>query len=246
MRKTVLFAALAGLLALLANPMQAEENASNPLAAVNNTDLRVQGRFDGSTDTFDYYIDGAYMVTPKLKLKYELHYLSTDVTGSTEHDFEKLSLKPIYFPTEGKLNDSWAYRLAVGVEAIIDLGDTDKGIGMGSDQIAPLFGAAFANPETRWTLIPLVQHFADVNGDTDISQTSARLIAIHPFGDANWVKFDLKLPYDWENDALPATAEIQLGNNINEGRAFYVDGLFGLGSDRPYDFGLGLGLRFNY
>lgn len=75
--------------------------------------------------------------------------------------------------------------MAVGFETIIDLGESDKGIGTGSDQIAPLFGVALANPEMRWTLIPLVQHFADVNGDADISQTAARLIAQHPFGDAN-------------------------------------------------------------
>ena len=46
------------------------ENASNPLAAVSNTDLRAQYfDLDGS-DRTDYWVDGAYMVTPKLKLKY--------------------------------------------------------------------------------------------------------------------------------------------------------------------------------
>jgi hypothetical protein len=49
-------------------------NASNPLASVNNTDLRWQ-HFDlGGSDRNDFYVDGAYMLTPKLKLKYELHY----------------------------------------------------------------------------------------------------------------------------------------------------------------------------
>ena len=40
------------------------------------------------------------MLTPNLKLKYELHYWDTDVTGSSESDWESLHLKPIYFPEE--------------------------------------------------------------------------------------------------------------------------------------------------
>ena len=76
------------------------ENASNPLAALSNTDVRLQ-YFDleGSAERYDFWlVDGAYMLTPKLKLKYELHYWDTDVTGSSESDWESLHLKPIYFP----------------------------------------------------------------------------------------------------------------------------------------------------
>jgi hypothetical protein len=63
------------------------ENASNPLAAVSNVDMRLQ-YFDlgESADRRDYWGEGAYMLTPKLKLKYELHYWDTDVTGSSESD----------------------------------------------------------------------------------------------------------------------------------------------------------------
>ena len=78
------------------------ENASNPLASVNNTDVRWQ-YFDIDGDhRNDYYLDGSYMLTPKLKLKYELHYWDTDVTGSSESDWESLHLKPIYFPKQGE------------------------------------------------------------------------------------------------------------------------------------------------
>jgi hypothetical protein len=68
---------------------QQRENASNPLAAVNNTDGRLQ-YFDlgGDAERYDYYLDGSYMASPKLKLKYELHYWDTDVTGSSENDWE--------------------------------------------------------------------------------------------------------------------------------------------------------------
>lgn len=107
------------------------ENASNPLAAVDNTDLRWQ-YFDldqGSRQ--DYYIDGAKMLSPKLKLKYELHYWNTDVTGQDEKDWESLHLKAIYFPMEGKWREH-PFRLAVGLEWIKDFGDVDKGIGTGT------------------------------------------------------------------------------------------------------------------
>ena len=94
-------------------------------------------------------------------------------------------------------------------------------------------------------LIPLLQHFTNING-TDISTTALRLIAIKPLGTAWWLKLDAKVPYDWENKTVPADAEIQLGKNISSGLALYADGKFGLGSDRLYDWGVGLGLRFNY
>ena len=112
-------------------------NASNPLASVTNTDLRAQYfDLDGPIRR-DYYVDGATMVTPKLKLKYELHYWSTDVTGSSRKDWESFRLKPIYFP-EGMVGQlgEWKYKLAVGGDWIVDFGNEDQGIGSGSDQLA--------------------------------------------------------------------------------------------------------------
>ncbi|WP_170419481.1 hypothetical protein [Ruegeria arenilitoris] len=46
---------------VMASATNAEENASNPLAAVNNTDIRYQ-YFDleGGADRQDLFIDGAY------------------------------------------------------------------------------------------------------------------------------------------------------------------------------------------
>jgi hypothetical protein len=75
----------------------AEENASNPLAAVNNTDIRWKYFDLDGPERNDFYLDGSYMLHPKLKLKYDLHYWDTDVTGSSESDWESLHLKPIYY-----------------------------------------------------------------------------------------------------------------------------------------------------
>ena len=51
---------------------------------------------------------------------------------------------------------------------------------------------------------------------------------------------------DWENDTVPATAEVQLGKMFSPKFGTYLDGLFGIGSDKPYDWGVGVGVRFSY
>jgi len=221
----------------------AQENASNPLAAVNNTDLRYQYfDLDGS-DRSDYFVDGAYMATPELKLKYELHYWDTDVTGSSESGLETFHLKPIYFPKAGEWG-SWAYKLAIGVEWIVGFENEDIGIGSGSDQIAPLVGVALVKGET--VLVPLVQHFESYDGP-DLSTTAFRLIMIESLPDDLWLKLDAKVSVEWENDnAVPTTAELQLGKMYSPSFGVYLDGLAGIGSDRPYDWGVGVGVRFNY
>ena len=168
--KGTLFIALMGLiLAFASGAALAQENASNPLAAVNNTDARFQ-YFDlgASSDRYDLWADGAYMLMPKLKLKYELHYWNTDVTGTRESGFETLHLKPIYFPTAGEWG-SWNYKLAVGAEWIVGFGNEDDGIGTGSDQIAPLVGLALVKGNT--VLVPLLQHFVEYDGP-EVNQTA--------------------------------------------------------------------------
>ncbi len=186
------------------------------------------------------------MLLPVLKLKYELHYKFTDITGSDENDFEKLVIKPIYFPFQTKLNDNWGLKGAVGFDLIVEFGNEDKGIGVGADQFAPLVGLAFAHLPSGLVLIPLAQHFMSYNGDTDVSLTAARLIALKPFGGGYWAKLDTKVPYDWENEGWPISAELQVGYNLGPSWAVYAEGLVGIGSDRTFDAGAGLGLRFKY
>lgn len=227
------------------NSASGEENASNPLASVNNTDFRWQGFSSAAGRRNDYYIDGSYMITPKLKLKYELHYNDNDFTGKTQSGFEKVGVKAIAFPSQTLLNQSWGAKSAIGLEWVLDLGDRKKAIGIGADQLAPLVGIALSHIPSGLTVIPLVQHFTSYNGPA-VNSTAARLIALQSFGDGYWAKADIKVPYDWVNTNWPATAEVQLGYNFNKTTAVYVDGLMGIGSARPYDAGLGIGLRFKY
>ena len=237
---------LAVIMAFLPNIASAEENASNPLASVSNVDLRWQGIFADAGEKYDFFVDGSHMLMPKLKLKYELHYNINNFTGSRQSNFEKLVIKPLYFPYQTKLNDTWAMKVAVGIDWIVDLGDTSKAIGAGSDQVAPFAGIAFSHTPSGLVLIPLVQHFLSYRGSTDINTTSLRLIVIKPFGKGYWVKVDFKAPYEWENDKWPVSAEVQVGYNINKKWAIYAEGLVGIGRDRPYNAGVGVGLRFKY
>ena len=233
-------------LTLVSGVAAAEENASNPLAAVNNVDLRWQYTSSDPGDRHDVFVDGAYMLMPVLKLKYELHYNFTDVTGSDENDFEKVVIKPIYFPYQGKLSEEWGLKVALGGDWIVEFDNEDKGIGVGADQVAPFAGVALSNFSSGLVLIPLVQQFLSYNGDTDVNQTSARLIALQPFGEGYWAKLDAKVPYDWENERWPISTEIQVGYNFGPSWAIYAEGLVGIGTDRPYDAGVGIGLRFKY
>ena len=220
------------------------ENASNPLAKVKNTDLRWQyvDRDDGRVN--DLFIDGAFMANDKLKIKYELHYWETNVTGSSENDWESITLKGIYFPTEG-IRGKLKYRIAIGLDWIVDMGNQDKGIGSGADQLAPFAGIALGL-EGGTMLIPLVQQFFSYSGE-NVNTTAFRLIAIKSLPAQTWLKLDAKVPIEWENDqAVPANAELQFGKNFNQYLALYVDGLVGIGGDKPYDWGVGTGLRFKY
>ena len=65
-------------LTLVTGVAAAEENASNPLAAVNNVDLRWQYTSADPGDKHDVFVDGSYMVLPELKLKYELRVDEAD------------------------------------------------------------------------------------------------------------------------------------------------------------------------
>jgi len=118
--------------------------ASNPLAALNNTDLKYTYiRLDDPDNSrrVNYWIKGGWTFASWGKLSYELTYQETNITGSSESDWESLRLKPILFIKSGQ-SGSWKYRLATGFEWILDFDNRDKGIGSGSDQIAPLIGVA--------------------------------------------------------------------------------------------------------
>ncbi len=238
--------AVAGLLFLLTSVVIAqEENASNPLAKVSNTDLRWKYLDLGSAGHLnDLYVDGAFMPLDSLKLKYELHYWDTNISGSGESGLESVRLKGIFFPKEGAWGSA-TYRIAVGMDWILDLGDVDTGIGTGADQVAPFIGLAMGLVSGD-TLIPLLQHNQSYSGN-DVSFTTLRAIWLRALSAGNWIKADVKYSIDWENNnATPGSIELQYGKSLSRNVGLYVDGLAGFGGHRQFDWGVGVGVRFNY
>ncbi len=232
-------------LTLADDNVTAGENPSNPLSKGRNTDLRAQ-YFDlgDGADRSTYNLEGSLMLHSQLKIKYEARYWSTDVTGEREHGMEATSLKAIYFAKDGR-RGNWGLRGAIGLEWIYDFDNGDKGIGGGSNFLSPFIGIALSH-SSGLTLIPLIQHFSEYSGNK-ANATAFRLIGMKPLDGGYWLKLDAKVPVDWENDnAIPANVELQLGKMFSPGLGAYVDGFAGVGSDRPYDWGLGLGLRYVY
>ena len=220
-----------------------KENASNPLAVVGHTDLRWQYKDLGGPERNDFYLDGAVMLSPRLKLKYELHYWDTDKSGTWQNDWESLRLTPIYFPTKGKWG-SWKYKLGIGAELIEDFGNEDKGIGSGSDEIAPAVAVELRRGDT--VLTPRVQHYVEYDGP-NVNKTEFRLTAFQSLPNKYWCKLEPKITVDWADDnAIPATLKVELGKMFLPLFGTYVDGLLGIGGDRSYDWGFGIGLRFHY
>jgi hypothetical protein len=101
------------------------------------------------------------------------------------------------------------------------------------DRIAPLAGFALNRGDT--TMIPLVQHFTEYSGP-DVNTTAFRLIVLQAFPDHHmWLKFDNKVPVDWENDnEIPASIEVQLRKNYSPGFAFitFRNGLLFISSNK--------------
>ena len=89
------------------------------------------------------------------------------------------------------------------------------------------------------------EHYESYSGE-DVSETALILIALQTLPDKVWAKADLKVPYDWENDKVPASFELHLGKSFTPAFAAYVDLQAGIGGNRPYDWATGVGLRFSY
>jgi len=105
-----------GILSLTPFTAGAQENASNPLSKGRNTDLRIQSTTGKGGDKSDHYVDGAFMARDNLKIKYELHYNHISSGDGSADGLEKSVLKATYFPSEGRLSETWGYRIAVGLD----------------------------------------------------------------------------------------------------------------------------------
>lgn len=106
-----------------------------------------------------------------------------------------------------------------------------------------------SNPLASVNNTDLKYQYFDLGGSdrNDFNQTSFRFIGIKALPSDWWAKADAKVPIDWEDgNAIPASLEFQVGKMFNPNFGVFAEALIGVGGDRPYDQGVGLGLRFNY
>lgn len=240
---------------LVAADDEPQGNASDPTASVNFADFRMQtfdlGDFSSAGDERDRYaLEGAYVVAPGHKVNYEVNYWETDVTGREESGLESIKAKYINL-SPGQLSGGMKYVAVWGVEAIIDLGDPDEGIGGGTDQVAPLIGVGWKLSKKDF-LITLVQYFHSYDEDDAAPQkvrmTGPRLIWIHKMPQYKaWLKVDDKFAIDHENGGDSSNIlEIQLGKMLTPKFGIYVDYLNNTGGTKFYDDGFGIGFRMMY
>ena len=225
-------------------------NASDPTASVNYADLRFQAfDLDGTADRDRFAVEGAYMIAEGHKITYELNYWDTNITGKDESGLESVKLKYINLQPK-MLSSGLKYKLAIGVEVIHDLGEVSDGIGSGTDQIAPLFGAGWSLNDRNF-VITLVQYFHSYEEEPDVEKvrsTAPRLIWIYSLPSIKgWFKLDDKFSINHENDNHSSNiVELQLGTMLTPEVGVYVDVLINNAGVRDYDDGVGVGLRMTY
>ena len=108
-----LLATVFGLLFL--NSLMADENASNPLAAVSNTDFRLKTFDLGKGDRQEFFNDGSTMLNPKQKFKYNPHWWQTDITGQAEKGWVSAGITWFFFQKQGNVARERPYKVAVGL-----------------------------------------------------------------------------------------------------------------------------------
>ena len=225
-------------------------NASDPTASVNFVDLRFQAfDLDGTSDRDRFAVEGAYIITEGHKITYELNYWKTNITGKDETGLESVKMKYINLQPK-MLSSGLKYKLAIGVEVIHDLGEVSDGIGSGTDQIAPLFGAGWSLNDRNF-VITLVQYFHSFSEDANaqkVRTTGPRLIWIYNIPDiGGWLKVDDKFSIDHENDNHSSNIlEIQLGKMFTPTIGGYIEYLTNTGGIKQYEDGFGVGLRIAF
>ena len=228
------------------NLVRTLENASNPLSIVNFTDVRYHYQTSDIEDKNRLFIEGALVATSRLKIIYDISYSQTDRSGEDEADFETLAISPVYYGFDGKLSEKWYFRSNFGFDWTYDFGNEDKGIGSGADSIGPRIGFGLTNLESAVTVAAILQHTQSYNGSSDIEASTLSITSIRQFRKAGWISSNVVIIRDWEYNAWRSSLSLQAGYSFDNGKAIYVNGMAGIGRDRLFDVGAGLGLRFYY
>ena len=134
-----------------------------------------------------------------------------------------------------------------GIEAIFDTG-TNPAIGSGANILAPVVFGVFPGLLGKASLFaPGYQYLFDISGDKTVSRSQIDLYFVWLLAKGkNWLIVDPQVIIDHESDKTPALCEVEFGYMIapSVGASTYLRPGVGIGSDRPYNWNLEVGLKF--
>jgi hypothetical protein len=222
---------------------------SDPTKPVRFQDIRSRYLdYQNDKSIFDVSTDGSFVFSPDFKITNELHYFVTDISGNYESEFESLHLTPTYSTDLFKFRKI-SGRAIFGVNWIKNLGDFEDGTGTGSDRIGPLVGLGLNLTEYGFMalVVQYIHSYREDDGAPDVNATASRLLFVRALEEFNgWVRVEFQSLIDHENDdRFSLEGEFQLGKIIADNVGLFAEIRVPLRS-QPFDYGVGIGLRFLY
>jgi hypothetical protein len=140
--------------------------------------------------------------------------------------------------------------IAAGLEATFDLATNDY-LGAGKTLLLPQLFFVFPSALGKGSLFaPGFQYVFDVGGDparADVSRTQIDLYFVWLLAKGKfWLIVDPQVVLDHEEKTEPALLEVEWGYMVAQsaGVSTYVRPGVGIGTDRPYDWNIEVGLKF--
>jgi hypothetical protein len=180
----------------------------------------------------------------KASVRLTLPIEATDLAGDDEFGIGDIAAKFSWIPYVSRHQ---AFILSTEIYAPTASEDV---LGTGKWVAAPgVTWAYFASPEV--IIAPAYIHnfsFAGEDDRADVNRGDFDLYVVYrPHGKRWWITSDTTVSYDFETDSTPVSWELNFGRNLKKfenGAALngYIRPGVGIGSDRPYDFNIEVGL----
>lgn len=134
-----------------------------------------------------------------------------------------------------------------GLEAFFDTASNDA-LGAGTTTLAPVIFTVFPNLVGKGSLFaPGYQYVFDVGSGAAISRSQIDLYFVWGLAQGlNWLILDPQIIIDHENDKTLGTCEVEWGFMMipESGVSGYLRPGAGIGSNRPYEWNMEVGLKF--
>jgi hypothetical protein len=233
--------------ALSVNAQEAKDTSGTNPAVLTRT-LAVSNEYRFLPDDAYYDITNLRYTEPffegKASVRVTIPFNATDLTQQDEAGVGDISAKLNWIPY---ISRQQAFILSTEIFAPTASEDI---LGTGKWVAAPgITWAYFASPE--FIVAPAYIHSFSFAGDSnraDVNRGDFDLYLVYkPHGKNWWLTSDVTASYDFEDKRAPASWEVAFGFNLaklRNGGAIngYIRPGIGLGSDRPYDFNIEVGV----